>query len=271
MQEPVLEMLQQYTELGIGLAAINEYGAYIENDIPNRFTNDIEAIKEMVNGKYIFNNTTYPKKKGVKVFRFMPNEAGLFCLDFDIKKGINGVEIFKKLTEKKDLDLKAFNKTAFVKTPSSGYHFYFKGNYKGFLKDSICKGVEVKHTKALTAGGSVKNGVLYTLKGELKNALPLPELVLKMAQKKKHRPKEKHYYFVPEYQGKPSLKILLYETLKEKDGHNNRAFQFALKCSRLNYTIEQAKEIIYENPNIFGTDKDLETTIKSGFKYGGRK
>jgi len=275
MQEPVLEFLQQYTELGIALAAINIHGAYIENDKETRFTKDIEAVKEMINGKYIFKNTTYPKGLGVKIFRFIPKEAGLFCLDFDIKNGINGVENFKKIAKRKDLDLKGlFNETTFVKTPSSGYHFYFnlKKEFKKPLKDCICKGVEVKYNKALTAAGSVKNGVLYALKGELKNALPLPATVLNMARKKKKIYKDKRFYFVQEYQGKrPSLNALIGETVNKVIGNNNRAFDYSLRCLRLNYTEEQAKEIIYANPDIFGVGKDLATTIKSAFSYGGKK
>ena len=51
---PDLEMLKQYTELGIKLAAVN-YKPYAEKDREKRWTNDIEAIKGMIKGKYLFN------------------------------------------------------------------------------------------------------------------------------------------------------------------------------------------------------------------------
>jgi len=275
MIQPDLETLKQYTELGIKLAPINDYNAYVENDLNSRFTNDIEAIKAMINGKYIFNETTLPKGTPIKIFRFMPQSAGLFCLDFDVKNEIDGLHTFKNILQKRKLDLKdTFNKTAFVNTPNSGYHFYFKfrENYKGDFKNSICVGVEIKYKLPLTAAGSVKKGKLYKLNGVLENALPLPELILKMAMKKKPRPKEKRFYYKPSYEGnRPSLDYLLAEAIEEDTGHNKRAFLFACKCRRNHYTPEQALEMIYNNPQIFGTDRDLKTTLDSAFKAKGEQ
>jgi len=51
---PDLEMLRQYMKLGIKLAAAN-YKSYAEKDREIRLTNDIEAIKGMIKGKYLFN------------------------------------------------------------------------------------------------------------------------------------------------------------------------------------------------------------------------
>jgi len=199
----------------------------------------------------------------------MPNEAGFFCLDIDNKNGKNGIENLKKISKEYNLDLKKFfNNTVYVKTPNNGYHFYFKfqNNYKGNLKSQICPGVEVKYKKDLTAAGSVKDGKIYLLNGMLENALPLPEKILEMAKREPAKPKEKHSYYKPNYEGKkPSLALLMEETIRDRTGHNDRAYKFASKCNRCNYTLEEAKEVISANPDIFGTDSDLIGTIKSAY------
>jgi len=259
-----LDTLKKYIDLGIGLAAVNDYGAYAENDKSKRFVKKIDAIEKMIEGKYSFSLTTLPKGVPIKVFRFIPKEAGLFCFDFDIKNGVNGIAFFKRMTKNKGIDFSnVFNKTAFVKTPNSGYHFYFNGKYKGMLKTEICKGVEIKHSHALTAGGSVKDGKLYELKGELKNALPLPRELLDLAKKEKRE--LSRISRVPKSKKIVNIDILLNEAINEKTGHNNRAFIFAVKCNRCNIPQGQTLEFIYSKPEIFGTDFDLKKTVASGY------
>jgi len=199
MIAPGLETLSQYIKLGIKLAAVNDYGAYVERDAANRFTDDWETIKKMTKGEYIFHNTTLPNGTPIKLFRFMPNEAGLLCIDVDCKNGLNGMDNLNKIIAEYNPALKEnFNNTTFVKTPNNGYHFYFKfqNNYAGNLKPQICPGVEVKYKNALTAAGSVKDGKTYKLNGMLENALPLPEQVLKMAERETIKPKEKRFDFL---------------------------------------------------------------------------
>jgi len=268
--KPSLEMLSQYTELGIGLAAVNDFGAYAEKDFNKRFVTNTNDIQAMIEGKYKFYDTTLPKGVPVKLFRFIPKEAGFFCLDFDIKNGVNGIAIFKRMTKNKNIDFSnIFNKTTHVKTPNSGYHFYFRGKWdarKGGLKKNIYPGVETKYKEALTAAGSIKGGKLYELKGELKSALELPKEIELLAKAK---------WSAPQIQKEAktekivTMEILLDEVVKNPKvtGHNYRAFIFSLKCNRCNIPQEQTLDYVYSNPSVFGTDFDLKKTVASGYSY----
>lgn len=265
---PNIEMLAQYTQLGIGLAAVNDYGAYVEKNAGKRFTANINDIEKMMAGKYVFYDATLPKGVPIKLFRFIPKEAGFICLDFDIKNGVNGIANFKRMTKNKNMDFaNKFNKTTFVKTPNNGYHFYFKSKWdisKVQLKNVICLGVETKYKNALTAAGSMKEGKLYELKGMLKNSLYLPKEIENLLKKKVLNV---NFLKDAKTKGAPSMELLSKEAIEEQSGHNHRAFCFAFKCNRCGYSQEQALEFILSNPDVFGTDGDLLITCKSGFSY----
>jgi len=56
------------------------------------------------------------------------------------------------------------------------------------------------------------------------------------------------------------------EAIREATGHNNRAYRFACKGSRLNYDPKDVENFIFANPYVFGTSKiDLLNTIKSAY------
>jgi len=273
---PDLETLQQYTELGIKLAAVYEYGdgyPYVEKDIKNRFTNDIEAIKKMIRGEYIFNETNVYKGTPIKLFRFIPNEADFLCLDIDNKNGVNGIKSIENISKIYNIDLKEnFNKTTFVKTPNNGYHFYFKFKNENNeeLKTQIDTGIEIKYKLALTAAGSVKGNKIYKLNGILENALPLPEAILKIGKGIKREPKEKCFDNKTNSNGyNPYLNYLpklMNEAIQEATGHNERAYRFACKGKRLNYDPKIIKEQIFKNPDYFGkSQKNLLSTIRSAY------
>jgi len=263
--EPDLETLRQYTELGIKLAAVNDYGAYAENDPNKRFTNDIEAIKDMIAGKYIFNEkTASPYGLPIKVFRFIPKNADLVCLDIDNKDEKNGMENFKHLVGEYYFDF--FHKTTFVETPNNGFHFYFKFKRKREreLKQEACEGVEVKYKQHLTAAGSIKEGKIYQLIGTLQKAQRVSRVVLKIAEQPKKPFLYKPNHAPQNYGGyKPSLDRLRDEAINKNSGHHFRALSFAGKCKKHNYTPEQAKEYICANPSDFGKDEaDFSKIIK---------
>ena len=56
------------------------------------------------------------------------------------------------------------------------------------------------------------------------------------------------------------------EAIREATGHNNRAYRFACKCSRLNCDPKEAEKFIFANPDVFGTSEtDLLNAIKSPY------
>ena len=202
------ETLSKYLENGIFLMGINDYNALLTEAEENALESEHLHLERPVVGKkpgftrslirnknelkkYISGKTSFKTKSGiikfpVRRFSFLPAQAGLICIDVDVKNGVNGIEEMRKFADKIGLDLKeTFNKTTHVKTPNGGYHFYFKyphGPNEKF-KNELCPGVEIKAGKrALTAAGSTKtieiNGKkyqrLYKMIGKIEDSLPIP-------------------------------------------------------------------------------------------------
>lgn len=257
-----INTLRQYTELGIALAARNDYNALIENEFSQRYTNDFSKIEAMANGKHNFISTTFPKGTPVKRFSFVPAKHGFICFDIDNKNGVNGIEALKEFAKEKGLDLKnTFNKTAFVKTPNKGFHFYFKCRYTGKLKKDLCRGVEIKSNLDLTAGGSIKDGKPYILKGKLAEALELPKEFLELCKAQIYEMPKQAIYTGKEK--KYSLDFFLNETLEQVQGNHNRQLTFSRKCKTFSFLPEQVLEFIYKHPEHFGTGKDTANTVYS--------
>jgi len=280
-----LETLKKYIDFGFALAAKSIVKcAFIEMDLENRYTTDIKEIEAMIEGKHKFKQTSLNLQGKVNRFSFIPKSKGFFILDIDNKKGVKGFENLMLWAKRKKIDLEIFKKTTYVKTPNNGYHLYFKtGQIEQPLKSEICKGVEIKYNdKDLTAGGSIKfiteNGKRtrkeYVLKGDLENALELPLKILEASKVKEKTIKQKQriYQVHKQQGGKINLELLHQEAQTEAQGHNNRAFKFALKCRKFNYNINTCKEWISSHTAIYGKDKDLETTINRIYdKYTGKE
>jgi len=90
----------------------------------------------------------------------------------------NWLKIEAKLNLPQDCELE--NHACYVRTPSNGYHLYFKLEDKEEFKSKITDAVEILYnTKAVNVAGSKKEGKVYYLVGSL-DAIPiLPESLLK--------------------------------------------------------------------------------------------
>ncbi len=92
----------------------------------------------------------------------------------------NWLKIEAKLNLPQDCELE--NHACYVRTPSNGYHLYFKLEDKAAFKTDITDitdAVEVLYKKAVNVAGSKKEGKVYYLVGSL-DAIPiLPESLLK--------------------------------------------------------------------------------------------
>jgi len=152
-------------------------------------TADIELIKKYTSGA-LWPNTP------IRLFRFIPAEAGLLCLDIDKGHGnaVDGEAEFYRLVRARGYDplppllrdLQAF--PVRVETPSGGLHLYFSYNRLSIKKAALAESVEVFHVDPLTAAGSEKESKAYTLYGELDEAPPLPaELLEIITNNKKQR------------------------------------------------------------------------------------
>lgn len=187
--QPNLTMLRQYIEAGIELIPMREYIdakgnpqqcqlklSMIDKGIPKGSPKD-----ELVRVKTIEQLQYCIEKENIKRFLFIPRQAGLLCIDIDdhLENGKHtnaGYKIFHSFLQTHNLDLSLFDTPTYTLSPH-GTHLYYKFSYTDGIKinTQIADEVEIKGGNTnLTAGGSVKNGKLYTLCGDLHNASPLP-------------------------------------------------------------------------------------------------
>jgi hypothetical protein len=131
-------------------------------------TADIERIKKYISG------ALWPNQP-IHLFRFIPKEAKLICLDIDKNHSdsADGENNLYRLLRAKGYDplppllrdLPSF--PVRVDTPSGGIHLYFSYNGPDIKKAKLAEGVEVFHIDPLTAAGSRKGNGGYTLYGNL--------------------------------------------------------------------------------------------------------
>jgi hypothetical protein len=189
--------LTEYTKRGIKLMAC----VHVENDQKkfrpivgndkwdSKATADIELIKKYMSG------VLWPNVP-IRLFRFIPYEADLSCLDIDKGhgNGVDGEAEFYRLIRAHGYDplppllrdLQAF--PVRVETPSGGLHLYFSYNGPPIKKAVLAESIEVFNVDPLTAAGSEKENKPYILYGNLDEAPPVPaELLEIITNNKKQR------------------------------------------------------------------------------------
>lgn len=218
--------------------------------------------------------------QGVERFIFIPKEAGFLCLDLDRGHGdgVDGVSNFASWLDSNGLgDLPLLRGLddfpTYTATASGGLHLYFKckGDLTTFA--TIAPGVEVKYNgRSLTAGGSVKNGKPYFLRGELSRApiIPAP-LLLKLTKiLSREPPSPKHRtYRAPdrEKQGYTADQLLDFARQDSRGGAHDTIFQMATRLKRAGYTHADTLAIIEATPEHQGrrNQQDTLTCINSIF------
>lgn len=211
-ETPDFETLKMYLEYGFTL-----YGFLQEKDEngktiagfcnPFSIANKGKQLKAKGGNFYTLQNGTLKQDKckiqkvetlkkfldaGIKNFKFYPGEKGFICFDIDRghKDGIDGVQMFigflKTIKADRKEYFKDIDKGLFplrTLTPSGGLHLYFKTDFlskeSNKYKNGFCRNVELKYGNLnLTAAGSVKNGIRYTINNKLENAPQLPAYFL---------------------------------------------------------------------------------------------
>jgi len=177
-----LEALGYMGGRGIPLIGAYASGAMIGKQEPENFTTDRAEIAALMAGEG--NRRGRAKGTIIQRFYFIPQAAGLLCLDIDRKPGkSDGLKELYKLFPKDTLpralqDIERYF-PCYVKTPSGGYHLYFKYAGETVRKTDLCPEVEVKHGKpGLTAPGSRKENGEYILYGDIENAPPLYGIII---------------------------------------------------------------------------------------------
>jgi hypothetical protein len=276
---------------GKRIALIGAYpsGAMISRQEPENFTADPSVIAALVSGA----GDPQGRAKGTPIsrFYFIPQDAGLLCLDIDRKPGkADGLENLYKLWGRAALpralqDIERYF-PCYVSTPSGGYHLYFK--YSGPLvrKTDLAPEIEIKHGKpGLTAPGSRKENGAYVLHGNLEDAPPLYGIILdrieelqkerqekaqsqKAAADRPARPRERKstgQTYTPQI----TLDTLADEATASYGGHHDRQVSFAGRACRCKFTAAETISYAKAHPEIFGTGADTENTILSVFRDRG--
>lgn len=218
--------------------------------------------------------------RNITRFIFTPKEAGLLCIDIDRNHGdgVDGVNNFYSWLKKNDLESIPYFKDidggtfpAYVKTPSGGIHLYFSCGADIKTFSYIAPGVEIKYNGSnLTAGGSVKNNIIYSLHGELKDAPTIPAPLLlafsKVLSKPAPIPKKNGYKYQARKKGEYTVSQLLdFARQDSRGGNHNIIFQMGTRLKRAGYSEIDTIKIIETTPEHQGRkDKnDTFTCIKS--------
>jgi hypothetical protein len=260
----------------------------------------LEALQYvMANGigiKYLYDKTPDNEKESYSTET--PIEQGkhykayirgrFLCLDIDIKNGKNGIlDLDRLLTswgkpqEKRPAALRnieAGSFPCFVRTPSGGYHLYFKYHgqqpERGLFSNDY-KSIEIKST-SITAPGSVNTeGKPYVLIGNFEQAPELYPFIAAKLPKAITTPKK----FIPmtkkEY-GRPSWELITQWTDKDGRGDGGRdeyAYSLALHAATHDWPKNDTRrelEYMSWNYDKSFTHSTLIKCIDSAYKKAGR-
>jgi hypothetical protein len=221
---------------------------------------------------------------GIHNFKFVPGEAGLICLDVDMKGDYNGIKALGQYCNERTIDWMLGS--LHVNTPSLGYHFYFKYSGDEWFVNDLKNGLEVKYGKlSLTTAGSAKmmhDGRLvyynFTADGFDFPAFPeyskLGMAVLKHGDKQRAARRDaiaechkRCKLDVSRVQRDESARITNYPSLNTLAdectglGHHNALVRFAGAAKRCGYDVQDAVSVARNRSDIFG-HHDIEYTIK---------
>jgi hypothetical protein len=275
-----LEALEYMTGKGIALIGAHDNGATIAKGEEARtaaFTTDMKIINALWDG--VDNRA---KGKSITRFYFLPQAAGLLCLDIDRKNGKDGIEEFYLWAEQagkprhllpRNLQDMPHNFPCHVSTPSGGYHLYFSYQGAKLQKKPLSPGtpaVEIIHgAPGLVSPGSHKNGLPYILHGEIENAPPFPAFILASIEPPgqtaavyiPHAPCKKEW-------GKPSWdKIREWTEIDGTGaGRNDRAFNLARHARNHGYTEAETLEAMRWEPSLDNLpEKERISAVQSAF------
>jgi hypothetical protein len=257
--------------LAAGVPLKDFYAKSKDND-PDSYTPDIQEVAALW-------------EQGVR--RFKAFLRGRFLvLDVDMKPGKpSGLAslygLFPPEVMPRDFqDIPGGSFPCYVKTPSGGYHLYFKYDGSELKLRELAAGVEVKEWQ-ITAPGSEKEAGPYVLHGELADAPPLYGVILEHVEKiKRKREQEKAERAKPRPRtavdrpmrfDRPriTLDTLADEAASAYAGHHDRQVSFAGRVYRCKFSGAEALAYAEAHPAIFGNGSDTENTILSVFRDNG--
>jgi len=255
---------------GIG---IKDFYERSRDNAPDAYTTDLRKIEALWN-------------KGIRLFKAFINGRFL-ALDIDRKPSkVDGVETFYRMFPKKNLPAELQNIPdsfpCYTLTPSGGFHLYFKYTGPELKLKELAPSIEIKEWQITCPGSREENGD-YVLYGELNEAPPLYGLIIdaiEEMQRKKEQARAKYSQSRASAvedrstcfeKTRISLDVLADEATSAYEGNHNRQVSFAYRACRCRYSDTEALTYVKSRPDIFGEDKDTETTIRSVFSANGGK
>lgn len=204
----------------------------------------------------------YFYKRGIERFVFRPESAGLVALDIDLKNGKDGLTEFLKIHFVNFED-----QYPYTKTPSGGYHIYFKNPGKDFVSCEIAEGLEVKHRALITLPGSISDKGKYVSFNDESYLKPLPDDFLRVLPVRKNNPDP------PPPPPEQSLNFDKILSILQKQGYvttsgnrNNFTFEFSKLARKQGHDPESVKNYLSYIANDNFSIKEISATVQSAFK-----
>ena len=273
---------------GIRLIGAYDSGAFIGkgDDFAAAFTSDATKLAALWNGAG--DRAGRAKGTPIRLFRFVPADAGLFCLDLDRGHDDGGdglasfLELFKRegqLLPAYFADLENGSFPAWTRTPSGGLHLYFK--YRGarrYPHQYLAPDVEAFHTgNALTAPGSAKASGAYVFTGDLDAAPILPPIIERRltpapSSSAAAAPRPVFTFVLDRRPGPPPLELIA-QWARDDGRHggsrNRLCFEIARRAARdgYDYSAAAVKDFIRGLPDVAGLpEREIDTAVNSAFK-----
>jgi hypothetical protein len=199
-------------------------------------------------------------------------------LDIDRKNNKDGLKNFYEMFNRELLptylqDIENSSYPFFMKTPSNGFHLYFK--YNGKAKNGIiCEGVEVK-THQSAAG--YKDKKPYILHGNIEDVKDLlgkiiDEIRPVQTTQSTTRDIKKNINYSTSREKPPYDKIKKWvredRPREIAVGRNQEAFYTAIKCKQHHYTEAEALSCLMKDNDVNTlTRTELENIVKSAYRY----
>jgi hypothetical protein len=291
-----LDALMEYAQAGIGVMGAYDNGKTIASgdEYDKFFTCDPIIIESIWKGK-----NERAKWQKIRRYYFKPKDAGLICLDIDIKNDKDGLKEFFQFCQLEGVSEESLprifqdfpnNFPCWVATPNGGYHLYFKDRMEREVKIAYLPNtpaVEVK-SKQLTAGGSLKDEKPYILYGDISAAPPLPKFienaifntqkqveptVHSLLQKQQRSKRTTKSWQQKKVWGKPPWNKITEWTEKYKSqeisvGKNVRAFHLARKAKTFEYTFDETLNELLNDVTVNSLPEwEIRNVVKSAYNY----
>jgi len=274
--------LEYMTGKGIALIGVYASGATIAKGEAwaAAFTADMKIINALQKG------TDSRTQEKIARFYFLPQAAGLLCLDIDHKNGKEGIKEFYSWAERQGKPrhlLASYLQNipdsfpCYVQTPSGGFHLYFKYNGDKPQKRQLSPdtpAVEIKYgAPGLTSPGSYKDNKPYILHGEIENAPPLPAFIITAIEPSKQKaPAYVSQTDNKKQYGKPSWEKIKEWTEKDNpgSGRNDMAFNLARHARNHGYTEVETITALRCEPSLEGLpEREILTAAASAYSKKG--